>query len=384
MFNFFPRRTLGAVCVCVALGPVSTPVHAVGDVLDTPAMETQLAASSVLLDAASAGERLVAVGERGHIILSDNRGESWRQAQVPVSVTLTAVTFPTPEKGWAVGHSGAILHSDDAGETWSLQFDGLAGQPLVIESLERRIEEMAERLDEIEDEDERSDLEWDLEDLEFTLEDAEMDAEAGPWQPLLDVWFADGQEGIAVGSYGQMFRTDDGGETWHFHGGAITNPQRFHFNSIHETEDGVLFMAAESGLVFRSMDAGETWDTLETPYHGSFFGVTDTGREGEILAFGLRGNVFRSENLGEDWARIDSGGNRTINSAHRGDDGQLALVANDGAIFSSTDYGDSFHVHTRPSRHSYVGVLILPELGLLLVGERGVLITDHRGQDFLL
>jgi photosystem II stability/assembly factor-like uncharacterized protein len=58
---------------------------------------------------ARAGKRLVAVGERGIVVLSDDDGATWRQASVPVSVTLAAVQFPTPTQGWVVGHYGVVL-----------------------------------------------------------------------------------------------------------------------------------------------------------------------------------------------------------------------------------------------------------------------------------
>ena len=50
-------------------------------------------ASTLLLDVASAGSRLVAVGQRGHIIYSDDQGKTWVQAKVPSRVLLTAVFF---------------------------------------------------------------------------------------------------------------------------------------------------------------------------------------------------------------------------------------------------------------------------------------------------
>ena len=99
------------------------------DVLDTPARESAFASKSLLNGVASTGKRVVAVGQRGHIVYSDDGGKSWVQAKVPVTSDLVAVTFPTPEKGWAVGHAGVVLHSADGGATWSKQLDGRsAGQ----------------------------------------------------------------------------------------------------------------------------------------------------------------------------------------------------------------------------------------------------------------
>src|SRR5690348_14553614 len=91
------------------------------DVLDSPALASPLAARGLLNGLASAGDRIVAVGQRGHILWSDDRGAHWQQAQVPVSSDLVAVAFPSPTQGWAVGHDGVILHSADAGKTWTRQ-----------------------------------------------------------------------------------------------------------------------------------------------------------------------------------------------------------------------------------------------------------------------
>ena len=87
-----------------------------------PAVASERAARSLLLGVAEAGPRLVAVGHRGHVVLSDDGGESWRQARsVPTRASLTAVRFVDAREGWAVGHDAIILHSSDGGETWELQ-----------------------------------------------------------------------------------------------------------------------------------------------------------------------------------------------------------------------------------------------------------------------
>ena len=66
-----------------------------------------------------AGSSIVAVGEYGNVVLSDDDGKTWRQAKsVPTQVTFTAVAFVDDKNGWAVGHDTVILHTSDAGETW--------------------------------------------------------------------------------------------------------------------------------------------------------------------------------------------------------------------------------------------------------------------------
>ncbi|MBI3367916.1 MAG: hypothetical protein HY021_05555 [Burkholderiales bacterium] len=84
---------------------------------DGPARRRPLAAHSVCLDITLAGRRLVAVGERGHVLVCDDLGHQRRQAsEVPTRTTLTAVHATDARTLWAVGHGGLILRSTDAGE----------------------------------------------------------------------------------------------------------------------------------------------------------------------------------------------------------------------------------------------------------------------------
>jgi photosystem II stability/assembly factor-like uncharacterized protein len=102
------------------------------DALTTRALTTAKAAGSAMLAVARTGKRLVAAGERGIVLLSDDGGNSWHQAQVPVSTTLTALQFVDPRNGWAVGHLGVVLQTTDAGATWTLQLDGQRAAALAV------------------------------------------------------------------------------------------------------------------------------------------------------------------------------------------------------------------------------------------------------------
>ncbi|PTB91486.1 photosystem I reaction center subunit IV, partial [Marinobacter sp. Z-F4-2] len=212
---------------------------ALADIIETPARPTDLAPDNLLTDATRVGDRIVAVGERGHIIYSDDEGKSWVQGEVPVSVTLTAIDFGSDTHGWAVGHSGVVLHTSDAGATWSLQIDGIRAMELAIESREEQIASMEERIEEAPEE-EKEDLEWALDDLYFALENIQADMDIGPVNPLLDVWFENENRGFVVGAYGMFLRTMDGGETWKDWAPRINNRQNFHLNGITRITGGAL------------------------------------------------------------------------------------------------------------------------------------------------
>ncbi|TVP93039.1 MAG: hypothetical protein EA348_01355 [Pseudomonadaceae bacterium] len=307
-----------------------------------PAMETELAHRALLLDVAQAGDRLVAVGGRGHVIYSDDLGQSWTQAQSPVRQVLTAVYFVDENHGWAVGHDSLILHSSDAGESWELQYrDPALDQPVD----------------------------------EFGLLE----------KPLMDVWFRDTQTGFAMGGYGLFLRTDDGGQTWEDLTDEIDNDFGFHYSAITEVKDTGLFLVAEMGAMFRSFDFGDTWEALpeeDQPYEGSLFGVVGTDKPGEILTWGLRGNMFRSTDFGDSWEQVElitpNNGplEATLLGGHKSTDGRLVVTGLGGTVVTSLDGGETFQIMTRPDRANLAAGRPLPDGSFLLLGQRGSVRMD--------
>jgi len=70
----------------------------------TPAAQIDGALSAPMLGAATAGKRVVSVGDHGAILLSDDNGDHFRRAtRVAVSSMLTSVVFVDAKTGWAVG-----------------------------------------------------------------------------------------------------------------------------------------------------------------------------------------------------------------------------------------------------------------------------------------
>jgi photosystem II stability/assembly factor-like uncharacterized protein len=292
------------------------------------------------MDVTRAGDRLIAVGERGHILLSGDSGKSWTQVAVPVSVTLTAACFPTAETGWVVGHDGVVLRSDDGGHTWRKQLDGRVINRLMREKITRVIEMARKRLDRAEP-DRRARLEYRLESLEFFLDDIEMAVAEGPTRPLMDLWFRNEREGIVVGAFGAILSTVDGGESWVPLLDRIDNPDGFHYYGICRCGDA-LYIAGEAGMLFRSDDWGRHWQRLQSPYEGTFFGIAGSGDGAMVAAYGLRGSLFLSHDQGKTWTAAPNRNRASISGGTVTTDGTLALACVDGTILESRDRGRTF------------------------------------------
>lgn len=333
------RRHAGWLAAGLLCASLALPVNAgFQDPLDLPARQMDNPQSRPLQALAKAGTRLVAVGLRGLIIISDDEGTTWRQSAVPVQDDLVAVQFPTATDGWAVGHDGVILHSRDGGQTWEKQFDGRAAK----DRFSRYYQPLADGADT---------------DAQAALALIERNYKVGPALPLLDLWFDDAQQGYAVGSFGVLMKTVDGGRTWLPWLEHIDNPDVLNFNAI-ASINGQLYIAAESGTVYRLNRATQRFESMVTGYEGSFFGLAGDGDT--VLAFGLVGTVYRSADQGQTWTALDSPSQAIITAGIALPDSKQFVLANaSGELLTGTDQGQKMVLHhtTRPAR--YTGILAL-------------------------
>ena len=308
------NKLVGLVCFLVVLGAAAF-AFAPRPVPVFPA--TAVSASRLLLlGVAGADKRAIAVGERGVILLSDDDGRNWRLAKSPTEVTLTAVYFVDSKRGFAVGYDAVILMTEDAGETWK-----------------------------------------------------QVHAAPDEQKPLFAVWFENPERGIAAGAYSSAYETNDGGKSWHAM--AIAEGDR-HFNALAGGADGKLFLAGESGMILHSDDAGRNWKSVNTPYKGSYFGIVRFAESG-WLVFGLRGNVFRTNDDGERWNLVSpSSAQASLMGGTTLPGDRVLLVGREGTLLASRNRGTSFTARKTGDGKALAGTLRVPSGACVLVGEGGV------------
>lgn len=333
LVKFFPTPWPGrATLLLLASLCVVGSVQAV-ESKQIPAIRSALASKALLTDSARLSDRVVAVGAYGNIVYSTD-GKTWVQANVPSQVLLTTVFFVDDREGWAAGHDTLILHTTDGGENWTIQYeDVIPGGDLP--------------------------------------------------KPILDIYFADKLHGWAIGAFSLMLVTEDGGVSWKTVAmdglreqleAADKEPEP-NFNAFQRLGDGFLIVGelgtllhfdpkasaveddqdsadddAEQAADSEEEDdvdaagdaeaesaaanpADSPWRVIESPYVGSFFGIRQLG-SGELLGYGLRGHIFRSTDLGNNWTPINSGGVTTnINDVIEMDDGEVIIVGSGGTLF---------------------------------------------------
>jgi photosystem II stability/assembly factor-like uncharacterized protein len=352
----------GALLVCAAAPAGDAPPAKGGGAWIDPATAAAeilpLAEKTLLLDVVRSGNRYIAVGARGDVLLSDD-GQRWRQVEAPTRATLTAVAAVDAQV-WAVGHDGMILHSADAGEHWQIQ---------------------------------RKDP-W---------QPADAGGDPAKGAPLLDVLFVDAQRGFAIGAYSLALQTSDGGDNWQpmtvaappkDDAGEVEDakPARGandketftaeelkvgqeatpHLNAIARTGSGALFIVAERGSAFRSRDNGATWKRLQLPYDGSMFGVL--GYAGDrVLAFGLRGHAFESTDLGDHWTLVETGTELSLLGGAALPGGGAIIVGANGIVLARGKTGERLRTYVdQPAGVIATALSLDGTAQLLLAGENGI------------
>ncbi len=348
-------RALASLALAAGLGAPSAGA-AFQDPLEVPALPSPLASKSMLQGVARAGPRLVAVGQRGHILVSTDNGASWTQAKVPVSSDLTAVFFVGDQKGWVTGHDGIVLHTTDGGTTWQKQLDGNKANELVLAHMQKRADADAKSAE-----------------LKALLDEAKRSAEQGADKPFLDLWFADENTGYIVGAYNLIFKTTDGGKTWAPLFDQTDNPKILNLYAIGPA-GGDLYVAGEAGLVLKLDPATQRFKALQTPYNGSYFGVV--GDASNVILYGLRGNVYRSDDKGKSWAKVDVGLPATIVSGIATPKGGIMLADVGGRIVLSTDGGRTFKAVPLPTTSPIADIAEADGGKLARVGPFGVSVVE--------
>lgn len=270
----------------------------------------------LLLDGAIVESRLLAVGERGTILSSPDQGRTWHGVESPGQATLTAISFaPDGRHGWIVGHDALILATADGGLTWRKQWQG----PNLTDS-------------------------------------------------FLDVLALDERHVIAVGAFGLCMETTDGGASWQ---PRLLLEEDYHLNRLTRGPTGTLYLAGEHGTLLRSRDQGASWDAIHSPYDGSFYGILPLS-DRRLLAHGLRGRLYVTDNDGDDWTPVANEQRVLLLTAVQVAPGRIIAAGQARAFFAIDSRTMTLEPCFPAMQTAVAELLLLPDGSLLALGEAGV------------
>lgn len=338
MFSKITKQIIPLITFVVLGSPVAN-AEGVVDPLLRPALHSPLSSRSVLLGLTKTAERIVAVGERGIVIYSDDRGKSWNQSNVPVSVSLTDAAFSSAKIGWAIGHGGVVLKTEDGGESWQVQLDGAR----LMSQLEKR--------------------------AGFSDAVIARWKKEGADKPFLALHVMSDQSVVVVGAYGLAFISRDSGVTWEYFGDKLDNPKSNHLYAM-AVRDNQLFIAGEQGCLFVSSDGGESFKRIELPYKGTLFELHVSAKG--LFAVGMKGKLLFSSNQGNLWKDVPNPIPVSLLSVSVLPDGKQLWLNQAGQFLLGAEDGQALLPLSSPTAPGTLRTLMLGDKVLITAGFRGV------------
>jgi photosystem II stability/assembly factor-like uncharacterized protein len=326
------------------------------DPLSAPSIPVRDPKGVFLVAVASAGNRVVAVGEEGVIIYSDDNGQSWTQAEVPVSVNLTCVRFATPLQGWAAGHFGVILGTTDGGKTWQTLLNGLQVNQLTLQAAQAATAQPA------------ADSSNAPPGLAFAMRRANAFVAQGPSIPFLSILLLGPNKLIVFGAYRMAMLTTDGGKTWV--DWSLHIYDRLSHN-IYDAEriGNNIYLVSEAGLVFCSTDDANSFLPTAPAGDVTLFGVMGKNEQ-LITTFGVAAACYYSPDGCKTWNSITLPIQDNLAAGCILSTGEMVIFTETGSVLGSGD-GMNFQLVPNLLLPPVFGALEVQNGQLVVVGGAG-------------
>jgi len=169
----------------------------------------------------------------------------------------------------------------------------------------------------------------------------------GNWQQILppgptsnqlsSIYFADTTTGWAVGEYGTVVKTQDGGESWRL----IEIPWQNTLADVHFPTPADGFIVGENGLILKSVDSGESWTKKEIRFTNNLRQVLFRNRD-EGWAIGEKGLILHTGDGGESWQQQVSNSSAELKGIALVDDSTLCVTGKNKTLLLTHNRGASW------------------------------------------
>jgi len=287
---------------------------------------------------------------------------------------------PARRRGWTVGESvngfGTILHTDNGGKTWTRQGDALQLPDAGFEDiciLDTNTLLVAGDI--------RPDGTYSV----YKSHDGGKNWARINSESFLDVnyngLFALGKEHVwIVGDSGTIYRSDDQGDSWI----RISVPIEYQSDiflriAAKDVNDfwvvGDKHVSDDYPIMLHTTNGGKTWERLnpvkdlqiEGASGGHFLAIKRFG-DSIWVAGGLGKFVIRSDDNGEHWSLIKSGGTYDANDIFLLSESEAYTAEDNSGVFHTSDAGLHWDDYSFPTGNWYLGIAVLGKKNIWVVG----------------
>lgn len=295
---------------------------------------------------------------------------------------LFSACYMSEQEGWVVGELGRVFHTTDGGQSFSRSDTGTRAALLSIACLPDGSVVITGQKG-------------------LALKSTDKGAtwqtlDTGVKRELLSVAFANAQEGVAVGDFGTMIRTGDGGKTWQNIGlptnftlpedvAEIVDPGDVLLYDVEFATPERGWAVGEFGVIFTTADGGKTWTAQKSGVETTLFGVhfADAQRG---WAAGIEQVLLQTKDGGETWQKMEVGGRKgfVIGLYDVSVQGKTGWIIGDsGLVLHSTDGGETWTAIDLPIRLAgnwFRGIALTPAANGIIVGSDGEILLTNGDQ----
>jgi photosystem II stability/assembly factor-like uncharacterized protein len=264
------------------------------------------------------------VGANGHILHTNDGGQSWEKQDSGFYIPLKKVFFFNAYIGWAVGNGGTIIKTIDGGRNWNL-----------VERITHYDFESVFFLDEL-----NGFVVGRGGILLRTVDGGEnwTFQETGVTRWLYNIYFLDNKNGWIVGAFGTILKTNNGGLSW--------TSQSFktfdHIYAVHFSDKDNGWVVGSNNLILKTVNGGANWVQTGiwfSNYSDVYFYNKDIG-----WVIGSSGNIFYTKDSGQNWVRQISGVTHSLSSIQILDKKTGWIVGERGTILKYREIPDKVHL----------------------------------------
>lgn len=321
--------------------------------------------------------KAVLVGEFGLILNTHDAGVTWNQPQSGTVVSIKDVAFFSDKDGFACGPDGVLLRTKNCGDTWAVVTTNppISSDLITMGFPKDSTGFFGGGLGEI----------YNTTDGGLTFNEI-----GGGFRPnLTDITFLDDsfgigprhKVGVAVGEFGAILRTENGGGIWEEGQFVTTDPWETVTSAL--TPTGSQFWTAGGkfgsfGRISTSLDSGKTWKP-QPIFSQKFFGITFRDSLNGT-AVGLGGVIFCTKDGGKNWVQKTSGTNEWLLDVEMTNDSTAWVAGGFGTILKGTNFGNNWTPLTSGTSEWLTNISFLDDSFGIAVGNHGVILrTENAG-----
>ncbi len=310
----------------------------------------------------------VAGGKNGYVEITRDGGATWSNISIPSGRTIQFIDFIDTNNGYVFAHDGQWFKTIDGGITWTpildwpnCSFWGLAfpsENKIVLTSWgggEMTISEDGGAT-------------WSYPDNRAT----------GSVNNLYECEFADENNGLIAGSYGDLRRTTDGGQSWTLIDNPMYEGTNLHINALHYLSHDVVLAGGSKGNIMKSTDGGQTWTSLVNEGKKTVYDFWPVSSK-QVIASASSGQIYISNAAIDSFKLAKDYGSMLMRAVEfRGDVG--LVVASSGYIFRTTvaKWDTLEEVFREPDHDDFYDLEFVTDSLVFTVGRHGKI---YRSED---